>query len=95
MICLNADKLIIGILKLKSVLPLQHSFRLLQSITESPCWFSAVHAVKADYFSFWEFASKAGPGAEGRLTSWWLADSMLSYTGVTGIQFVDQSLFNL
>ena len=40
----HADKLIIGILKLKLVRPLQHSVRLLQSATDSACWFSAVHA---------------------------------------------------
>ena len=35
-LCLDADKLIIGILKLELVRPLQHSVR--------PLWFSAVHA---------------------------------------------------
>ena len=50
-LCLDADQLIIRILKLKLVHPLQHSVRLLQhsvrllqSATESACWFSAVHA---------------------------------------------------
>ena len=39
----NADKFIIVILNLKLVHLLQHSVHLLQSITESACWFSAVH----------------------------------------------------
>ena len=43
-LCLDADKLITEILKLTLVCPLQHSVRLLQSATESACWFSAVHA---------------------------------------------------